>query len=301
MRNGVVDIGISVDRLLLVDDAHAAERQFGVLAVEGRVVVAAGYPVVQHDAVDQYIRPGPLVHEHRGHLGRILRRLFHVVVVEHGIVVDKYLAHLRGEETHRRLVGVVAHQQFGLGTLAYDNEQPAVDHEVDVTPQYIHQLDGLLDHHPVGDIEEESVLSKGGVERHRAVAFHVGGLPVVAGYQLRILPGHLAQAAGHDPLGQLGRSGLCLGVEGIVHDKVEQRAQVGHITTEHFVGIDFDIDPAQVQPVVGSVERLDVGAAILLVLERGQPLALEQSHRLVAQGIHHRRRMARNQVLLRMV
>ena len=59
---------------------------------------------------------------------------------------------------------MVAEQELSLGAFLHDDEDAAVNHQIDVRPQDIDDLDGTLHHDILGNIDEKSVLCQHGIQ-----------------------------------------------------------------------------------------------------------------------------------------
>ena len=136
----VVDEGEVVDRLPLVGHGHAVE--VGPRAPSpsrGDVVVVAGIPVMQGDAVDQDVGVGLLPYECRRYPVGVECRLFEVVVVERGTRPTKIFVHRRGQEVTLVEVWFAGEQSHLCPLFEYDEQTP-VGHEVVGTVQEMYQL-----------------------------------------------------------------------------------------------------------------------------------------------------------------
>ena len=85
--------------------------------------------------------------------------------------------------------------------------------------------------------------------------------------------------------------GQLAGVEAVVDHEVERGAEIGHIAAEGVVGVDGDVEAVEVEPVVGLEELGHVGILISLYLARGEAHTPEVGAGLLAQCVHHRRRV----------
>ena len=59
---------------------------------------------------------------------------------------------------------MVAEQELSLSSFLHDDEDATVNHQIDVRPQDIDDLDGTLHDDILGNIDEESVLCQHGVQ-----------------------------------------------------------------------------------------------------------------------------------------
>lgn len=283
---------IVVHALCLVGDDASVAAALGSLASEGEVEAVDGGAVVEGDDIVVDAAVGLLLDKDVAGAGVAYVGLFHAVEVEAGVVAHVCLDDLGGEEA--AVVGcVVAEEEPCLGALLYDDEHAAVDHEVDIGAQDVDNLYGAVHAHIAGHVDEESVLGEHGVERHEGVGSGLGEASVVGLYELGLGGCHPAEAVDDDSLGQMGLGQLA-GVEAVVDHEVERGAEIGHIAAEGVVGVDGDVKAVEVEPVVGLEELGHVGILISLYLARGEAHTPEVGEGLLAQCVHHRRRVGVN-------
>ena len=134
---------------------------------------------------------------------------------------------MRDEVVDACLFAVVAYKYFGLGTFLGNDEDAPVVHRGYVAADKIDELYGTFQYGVGRDIQEEAVLCEQRVECYCAIVFHLGYLAVVTGYQIGVLQGCLAEAAGNNALGQLPRFLGC--TETVAHQEIELACQVRHI------------------------------------------------------------------------
>ena len=215
--------------------------------------------------------------------------ILHAVEVERCVVADIGLDDLCGEEVVV-VGGMVAEQEFSLGTLLHHDEHASVDHHAHVGAQDVDNLHTLFHLHVFRHIDEEAVLGQHRVERRDGVLLRLGDARIVASDEFGMLLGRLSQRSDDDSL-----LGLYVGqpllIERIVDDEIEQRTQVGHVAAEGRIGIDRKLDAIDVQTVVGSEDLLYVGVLISLHLPCREALAAEVFEGAVADGVHHLRAM----------
>ena len=81
--------------------------------------------------------------------------------------------------------------------------------------------------------------------------------------------------------------GLSLGIEHIVHHKIEARGEVRHIAAEGLVRIDRYLQATEVYAIVRLKEFLNVCVLIPFHFFRWEALGLEVLKSLIAHSIHH--------------
>ncbi len=185
---------------------------------------------------------------------------------------------------------MIAYQQTSLRTFFYHHQQPTVHHEVYISTENIHQLNGLFDHHPFRYIKHETILCKGGIESGNPIFGGIGQLAIILLHQLRMLFGKVLQATQQDTFRQLGL-GQCLAIKSIVHHEIKRSAHVRNIALEYFIRIYRNIQTIQVQSIIGSEQLGHIGIFVLLLLGRGKTQAFKVGKSFGTRCIHHLRAM----------
>jgi len=95
-------------------------------------------------------------------------------------------------------------------------------------------------------------------------------------------------------------------IESIIHNKVKGGAHIRHIALEYFVGINRNLQPVQVQSVIGFKELADIGIFIFLrltgrkskPLEVGKCSGTRSIQRFGAMAAYHRLRLGEKVYIL---
>ena len=281
----MVDECVVIDVLLLVGYHTTEHPCLGILAAECEVRTVARQSIVERQAVDGGCAAALLINVGIGKTVALDMRFLQFVEFEVGILTDIDLTNLCGEE----LVvvdGVVAEENLCFGSLLHDNEHTAVDHQVHVGTQNVDYLQRALYDGILGHMYEESILTEHGVQGIQSVLAASCQPTVILFDEL----GHFLRCTcqRHD-LHTLGEAGLwqCLVIEAVVDHKVERGAEVGHIAAEHIVGIDGDVDMAQVKSVVWRERLGHIGIFVSLQLLRRQTQPTKVLVCLLATRIQH--------------
>ena len=125
-------------------------------------------------------------------------------------------------------------------SLRFDHDEHAtVHHQVDIGPQKVDHLYGLVHLHTFGHIDEEPILCQHRVESGHGIAVCGGDTGVISTDELGLFTCCLVQRAHPNALGEFV-FGQMSRVESIVHHDVVGGAEVGNVATEHLVGIHRD-------------------------------------------------------------
>ena len=296
--------GIVVHMLVLIRNSHPAKVQFSTFAGKRNFGCIAGSTVMQSHSVQQNVAVSFLSDIQTADAYRTGMRLFQFIEVESGVLPNEYLYHLRSKEIHT-VHGVVACQKTGLRTLFQNDKHTAVYHKVDIAAQNVHQLDRFLHHHVLGNIQQYAVLRKGCIESRHSIFGSICQLTVVLLHQLRTLFRHFLEATEDNALRQM-RLRQSLVIESIIHNKVKGGAHIRHIALEYFVGINRNLQPVQVQSVIGFKELADIGIFIFLrltgrkakPLEVGKCSGTRSIQRFGAMAAYHRLRLGEKVYIL---
>ena len=184
---------------------------------------------------------------------------------------------------------MVAEEHLYFCPFFEDNEHTTVDHQVDIAPKDIDNLNGTIHLHILGHIDQHAVLGKHGVEGCYGILSGLGEFSIVFVDELRMV----MQRADYHAFGQMALS-LVVSIESIVDHEIEAGTQIGHIATEGLVWIDGNLETVEVQTVVRSKELCYVGIFIALYLSGGEATRRKLPESLVTHGVHRLRCMRGN-------
>ena len=190
---------------------------------------------------------------------------------------------------------MVAKQDAGLCPFLHHNKYPAVDHQVDISPQDVHHLNGTVDYHIFRDIDKQAVLYQHRIQSRQRVFTRRSKTTVMLLQQVGTFLRSLAKRTNHHPLRQRScRLGFI--VESIVHNEIKRRAQIGHITREHIIRIHGNIQTFQVYSVIRCKSRRHIGILVpfCLLCRELQPAEILIS--LPTMRIQHSRTVSGNHV-----
>ena len=180
---------IVVYMLLLVGNDTAAQPALCTLAAEVQVESVTSGAIVQGDDIVGDMAVGLLLHIDIANAGVLHMSLFQAIEVNGRARHGKHLGDLRGEKM--QVVGrMVTEQQRHRATFFCHDEHTPVHHERGPCPlpfprrkigkrslQDVDDLDSPVDNHTSGHIDEQTVLSKHGVQT--AYSIIVGSQTVV--------------------------------------------------------------------------------------------------------------------------
>ena len=134
-----------------------------------------------------------------------------------------------------------------------------------------------------------------GIEGSNCILLGTGKLTIALGNEFGILCREFLETTKDYALGQCSLRQDTI-VEGIVYHEVERGTHIGYVALEHIVRINGDIEATNIEPVVGSEERLHIGILVVLNTLRGEARLLQVAVGLIAQRIHHLAAMASDEV-----
>ena len=171
-------------------------------------------------------------------------------------------------------------EHFYLGSFFEHDEHTTVDHEVYITTQDVYHLNGAINLHVLGHIDVEPILCQHRVEiGNGIIGLTCQTVVVLAG-------GKVLQRTDDNTLRQMSLGFFVL-IESVINYEIEARRQVGHVATEGVVRVDRNLEPVQVQAVIGGEERLHVGILVALDFPSGETIRCETLEGRVTLGIHH--------------
>ncbi len=192
VRHTMVYQSIVVHMLPLVGYHAAVKPAFGPLTRHDEIGAVARNAVVQRDDVVVDTAAGLLLDIQIAHSHVLCMRLLKAVKVKTGIVPYVCLYDLRGQKT-AVVGGVVAEQQFYLGTVFHDYEHTAVYHQVNVGTQYVDHLHGTVHDDILWHIHHKPVLSQHCIESRHGILVRTGYPCIVSGDKFGMFPGKVIQ------------------------------------------------------------------------------------------------------------
>ena len=197
-----------------------------------------------------------------------------------------------GGEIAASAVGVFAHQHVDARSRLGHDEQTAVRQEIDVRARTQNDLHGALHPHAGGDMNEQTVLNKEGVEaRHDVALLPIGVLVLIGGFVMRrpivvafepfgVLGGRLAEGEQLHPFGQLHLTGR--GHHHVVDHVDGHGGQVRNSATAVVAGAQPVERVGEIGGIVAGKERGGIGVAIAFGFAVRKIDAGEKAPRLIA-------------------
>ena len=278
--------------LLLVCNDASIENTLGTLATESEVNTVAGHSIMQGD--DIVIKTGVslLVYIQIADTNVLGMCLLKTIEVERGIAPHVCLNHLSGKEI-AVIRCMITEEELYFRPLLNNNQNPAVNHKVNIRTENINHLYSPIDNNILRYIDKESILSQHCVEGSDGIPVGLCELGIVFSYEIRILLSLFLQRTDNNTLGKQSL-GFVLGIEAIIDNKIERRTQIRHIALECVVRIDRNVETVDIQSIVGFEELHHVSIFISLHLLGGKSLTLEVLVSLITHGVHDIRTMTAN-------
>ena len=212
--------------------------------------------------------------------------LLQAIQLQVGILAHECFYHLCRQEI-TIISRMVTEKELCLSALFHHYKHSAIDHQIHVRPQDVHNLYRPVHLHIARHIDKKSVLRQHRVEGGDTILRGRSQFGIIRSYQLGANRGYVSQGVDYYPLGQT-RLGQHLAIETVVDDKIERSAQVWHVTTESLIGVYGYLQPIEIQSEIGREQLVDVRILISFHLARREAQAAKVFISLVAHGIERR-------------
>ena len=263
ISNLVVNESMIVHLFILIGNDHTTQIDLSSTSGQSYFSCITRSTVMQSHTIQKHITVCLLVHievteTHCAGMG-----FFQFIKIESSIFFCKDLNNLSRKEIYI-IHGMITNQQTSLRTFFQHNQHTAVHHKINISTQYVHQLNGFVHHHAFRHIQHKAILGKSSIEGGHTILGSICQLTIILLDQSRILFRQLFQAAKQHSFRQLCLR-QSLTIKSIVYYKIKSGTHIRYIALEHFIRIHRNVESVQIQTIIRLEQLAHIRIFILLL------------------------------------